>query len=140
MKQSTRYGIIGLSALALLSSVSWIRGLHLNLEPTGKYLLGVAPNFSAAIAIVYVLLGIWADQKPDSTFHLTRRWFLICASISCLGLVGWEFIQKLSKRLVFDIDDIIATIVGIGVATLIFYLITPRGERAKISWPLTGSF
>ncbi len=75
MNLTMRYGLIGIAALALLSAVSWIRGLHLRLGPIEKYLLGVMPDFLAAIAITFVLLSIWADQKRDKNFTVARHWF-----------------------------------------------------------------
>ena len=41
MKLSTRYGLVGLGALALLSVSHWIRGLSGDWSPVLAYLLGV---------------------------------------------------------------------------------------------------
>jgi putative flippase GtrA len=126
VQQSIRYGLVSIAALALLSAIQWIREQHLHLDPVGQYLVGVAPNFAAAIAINFVLLSIWADQRRDPGFAAARRRFLICAAISGIGLFGWEFFQMTSKRLVFDTQDLLATAVGICVGMIAFYAITPK--------------
>jgi short-subunit dehydrogenase len=127
MQASTRYGLVGIGALALLSIVQWIRSKHFPMAPWGKYLLGVGPNFAAAIAISFVGLSIWASQKGLNEDVLAVRYrFIICASISLIGLVGWEFIQGINHRLVFDPQDILATFVGIGMAAVLFSVVTPR--------------
>lgn len=79
MKAPTRYGLVGIGALSLLSSVHWLRGIGSKRSAASDYLLGVTPNFAAAIAICYVLLSIWADQRPAASFSLAVRAFLICA-------------------------------------------------------------
>ncbi|MGZ8284149.1 MAG: hypothetical protein ACXW27_03260 [Allosphingosinicella sp.] len=126
MRLFTRYGLAGMGALALLSLVHWLRGIAMFRRSTVDYLLGVLPNFAAAIAIAFVLLSIWADRNRDSTFEAARRAYFACASISGLGLMGWEVFQKTSNRLVFDPHDVGATLVGIGMASLLFYRLTPR--------------
>lgn len=131
MKSSTRYGLVGIGALSLLSIVHWLRDIGAWREPAGDYLLGVTPNFAAAIAICFVLLSIWADQRPAANFSLAVQAFLICASISGVGLLGWEIFQKTSSRFVFDPHDAGATFVGLGVASLLFYCLTPRPDGSS---------
>lgn len=126
MKVSTRYGLVGIAALSLLSFVHWMRELGAWARAEGAYLLGIAPNFTAAIAICFVLLSIWADQRPGESFRVAALAFLVCVSISGLGLLGWELFQKTSSRFVFDPHDAGATFVGLGAATLLFYWLTPR--------------
>lgn len=126
MKASTRYGLVGIGALSLLSAVHWLRGMGSWQLPAGDYLLGVTPNFAASIAICFVLLSIWADQRHGPTFDVAKRAFLICVSISGLGLLGWELFQKNSSRFVFDPHDVGATFVGMSAASLLFYFLTPR--------------
>ncbi|WP_408590783.1 hypothetical protein [Novosphingobium sp.] len=126
MRLSTRYGLVGMAALALLSSVHWVRDNHWHFGPVGTYLRGVAPNFAAAIAISFVLLSIWTDRQRDDGFVALRLRFLVCAAISGAGLCGWEFVQMLNNRLVFDTQDLVATLVGIAVSAGLFHAITPR--------------
>lgn len=129
MTRSTRYGLAGIGALALLSLVHWLRGRPVPDEPIFAYLLGVLPNLAAAIAITFVLLSIWADQNQDAPNAAARLWFAAFAAGSASGLIGWEMVQRTSARLVFDPHDIGATLIGTGAAFLIFLAITP-GETA----------
>lgn len=124
MKLSTRYGLAGIAGLALLSAVHTLRDSVVR-PITGDYLLGVLPNFAAAIAITFVLLGIWADHTKAPSFKAAQRAFIAAASISGIGLTGWEIVQRTSSRFVFDRDDLMATGVGLIVATLIFRAMTP---------------
>ncbi|WP_373488057.1 hypothetical protein [Blastomonas sp.] len=132
MGQSTRYGLVGIGGLALLTAVHWLRDQALAPEPVQDYLLGVLPNFAAAIAITFVLLGIWSDAKREAGYAKTRRSFFICAGISGLGLIAWEFFQTTSDRLVFDLHDIGATLVGLGVSALLFFATTRREHAPQV--------
>lgn len=131
MRRSTRYGLAGIGALALLSLVHWLRGRPVSGEPIPTYLLGVVPNLAAAIAITFVLLSIWADQNKDAPYSAARRWFLVFAALSACGLLAWEIVQRTSARFVFDPHDVGATLVGIGAAALIFLAITPSTTTTK---------
>lgn len=62
----------------------------------------------------------------NANFSTARYWFLVSAAVSARGLFGWELFQKTGERLVFDAHDILATIAGIGTATVLFCLVTPR--------------
>lgn len=115
----------------MLSGAHWLREQQMRLEPISEYLLGVTPNFAAAIAINFVLMSIWADQTRNANFSATKYWFLLCAAVSALGLFGWELFQKTSERLVFDAHDILATLVGTGTATVLFYTVTPRSVNSN---------
>ncbi|WP_155847429.1 hypothetical protein [Asticcacaulis sp. AC402] len=126
MQLSTLYGLVGIGGLMLLSGVHWIRDQSMALEPIGAYLVGVAPNFAAAIAICFVVLSIWASQRRHTTVESMRNRFLACAALSGFGLIGWELFQRTSRRLVFDLHDMLATLIGIGTAALIFFIVTPK--------------
>jgi len=89
-------------------------------------LVGVTPNFAAAVAIIFVLLSFWADQKADFELSALRLRFLVCTAVSGFALTAWELIQMTSNRLVFDLFDLMATLCGIVTAALIFYLVTPQ--------------
>jgi hypothetical protein len=99
-------------------------------------LVGVTPNFAAAVAIIFVLLSFWADQKADFELSALRLRFLVCAAVSGFGLTAWELIQMTSNRLVFDLFDLMATLCGIVTAALIFYRVPPQ-RPARCSHPLT---
>lgn len=99
-------------------------------DPASAYLLGVLPNLAAALAITFVLLSIWADHDKTLSFTALRRRFVVSASISGLGLLGWELVQRTSDRFVFDPHDIGATAIGIGLAGFLFYSLTPRTTDA----------
>jgi hypothetical protein len=126
VRLSTRYGLVGIGALSLLSLVHCLRDITAGRQFAADYLLGVTPNFAAAIAITFVVLSIWADQNPDAIPTAATRAFLFCALISGLGLLGWEFLQKTSNRFVFDPHDVGATMIGIGMAIVLFHRLTPR--------------
>lgn len=67
---------LGISALGDLSLVQWIRKLQFDGPDFVLYLLSVFPNVLAAIAIPFVMLSIWADQKPAPSYQDLRRIFM----------------------------------------------------------------
>lgn len=133
MKASTRYGLAGIAALAVLSLVHWLREIRFSGGDASDYLIGVAPNLCAAVAIAFVVLSVWADQQKQVAYPAARRWFLISAAISGVGLLGWEFFQRTSDNLVFDPHDIAATLAGLLVSAAIFQLVTPRAAETAAS-------
>jgi hypothetical protein len=120
---------MGIGALALLATVHQLRGMARAPQPTGDYLVGVLPNFAAAIAITFVLLSIWSDQNREAGLTEAKRPFLVCSSMSGFGLLAWELFQRTSDRLVFDPHDAGATVVGVCAAGLLFYALTPRSQH-----------
>jgi hypothetical protein len=42
------------------------------------------------------------------------------------GRVIWEFLQSTGHRLIFDTQDILATVIGVCAAALLFQAITPN--------------
>lgn len=123
MKPSTRIMLVGLGALALLSAVHWARAQHFQGPPLLLYLLGVLPNFAAAIAIPFVTLGIRLESSPVSSQAVVRQRFLWLSLLAGVGLFLWEFGQRWSSGLFFDPDDLVATLVGLVVGWTIFRLI-----------------
>jgi len=126
MQLSTRYGLVGIGALGALSLVHWGRKLQFEAPEIVLYSMGVLPNVAAAIAIPFVLLGIWADQKPVATYQAARRRMAVLTLVAGIGLIAWEYMQQSSGSLVFDYHDIAATIFGLAVAWLLFVLLTSR--------------
>jgi hypothetical protein len=130
MKLSMRYGLVGIGALSALSLVHWVRKQDLGAPEIVLYLIGVLPNVAAAIAIPFVLLSIWADQKPAATHQAARLSFAIFTLVAGVGLIAWEFMQQSSRSLFFDYNDIAATIFGLVVAWLLFLALTPAANAA----------
>ena len=125
MKLSMRYGLVGIGALGALSLVHWGRKLQYDGPAVAEYLMGILPNVAAAIAIPFVLLSIWADQKPNASYATSRQTFVVLTLLSGVGLIAWELVQQSSRTLVFDLHDIGATILGLGLGWLLFILLTP---------------
>ena len=128
MKLSTRYGLVGLGGLALLTGGHWMREVSSDGAPVVIYILGVLPNVAAAIAIPFVFMGIFADQRKNASLRSIRNWFFVSVLVSCAGLFAWELIQRTSDRLVFDIDDLIATLFGSVLSLGIFAAITKKPQ------------
>ena len=124
-----RYGLVAIGALGALSLVHWGRRAHYDGPEIALYLMGVLPSALAAIAIPFVSLSIWADQNESASYAAARRSFVVVTLGAGVGLVAWEFIQQSSRKLVFDVHDIGATVVGLGVAFLLFAMSTPRTVR-----------
>ena len=125
MKLSLRYGLVGIGALGLLSLVHWGRKLQYDGPAVAEYLMGVLPNVAAAIAIPFVLLSIWADQKPNASYANSRQTFVVLTLLSGVGLIAWELVQQSSRTLVFDLHDIGGTVLGLGLGSFLFILLTP---------------
>ena len=121
-----RYGLVGLGALATLSLIHLGRSSSFSCGELCRYAMGVLPNLAAAIAIPFVLLSIWADQKQEASYQAARRVFILVSLAAGVALIGWEFVQQSSRALVYDVHDIGATLVGLGLGGLLFILVTPR--------------
>ena len=127
MKASTIYGLVGLVALGLLTFVQWLRSHAAGDGHVQAFLLGVAPNFAAALAITFVVLSAWADQNPKATRLESRRAWLGASIFSGTGLAGWEFFQKTNASFVFDPYDLAATGLGLATGAAVFAII-PTSE------------
>lgn len=128
MKTSIRVMLVGISALALLSAVHWARVQNFEGPPLLLYLLGVLPSFAAAIAIPFVVLGMWLESSPVSSHTTLRKRFIWITLAAGAGLILWEFGQRSSRALFFDPDDIVATLVGLLVGWGMFAVVS-SGRR-----------
>lgn len=89
-----------------------------------QYLLGIAPNFFSAIGIPALFVILLPEIKRNSPW-LQKNKPLIANLISLAGLLTWECIQTTSKKLYFDWNDVLWTIIGALVFQLIWTL-TPN--------------
>ena len=129
MKTSIRVMLVGIGALALLSTVHWAREQQFEGPPLLLHLLGVLPSFAAAIAIPFVVLGMWLESSPVSSSMALRKRFIGITLAAGAGLILWEFGQQSSRALFFDPDDLVATLVGLVVGWGLFALVS-EGEAA----------
>lgn len=90
-----------------------------------SYFLGIAPNFFPAMGIP-ALFVVFMMQLKTSSNWLNEKKDLTSNLISVTGLIAWEFIQTSSKKLHFDWNDIIWTIIGAAIFQLIWILSPKR--------------
>jgi amino acid transporter len=131
MRLSTRHAFVGIVSLAILSLVQWYRKHSFESPILVHYIVGILPNFLAAIAIPFVFFSLWTEHDPVSIDSARRYRFLVLAAITGIGLVAWEHMQRSSRTLVFDYHDIGATIAGLAVAWLIFVLLNTKHRSAR---------
>ena len=112
----SRLSAIGLIGLAALSATHWLRD---NLDARGpfqSFALGVMPNMAAAFAMPLILASFTTHTSSTQTATSSRLRFLGILMFTTLGLCGWEFIQARSNRFVFDVYDLLATVLGSALA------------------------
>lgn len=126
MKTSIRVMLVGIGALALLSAVHWAREQQFEGPPLLLHLLGVLPSFAAAIAIPFVVLGMWLESSPVSSSMALRKRFIGITLAAGAGLILWEFGQQSSRALFFDPDDLVATLVGLVVGWGLFAVVSSK--------------
>lgn len=126
MNGPVRYALAGMIGLALLSGNQWARGHAAAFGPIVRYLLGVLPNFAAAVAMPLILAGILATGRDGRAVPLAPRKFLALAAFTCTGLLAWEFLQLAMPPFRFDWDDIAATLLGTLAAWGFYRLVRPE--------------
>lgn len=108
--------LIGCLALAMIDA--W-RDMGATSFPL---LRGTLPN---AVAVPTLTFGLLMTRSPvrvsfDSIrMQKQNRWFWSCWAGALAVTVGWEFMQR-TGRLVFDWNDLIATVVGAALAVVLF--------------------
>jgi hypothetical protein len=91
---------------------------------TVKYFLGIAPNLFPAIGIPALLVVIIPQMKLKKKWQNENK-HLTANIISLIGLITWEFIQRTSKKLHFDWNDILWTLIGAFIFQLT-WTVTPN--------------
>ncbi len=85
-----------------------------------KQLLGVLPNFLAGIGMS-IAIFIYNNGYFEKIKLNPEKRMLASVILSILGLTLWEYIQIFSYR-PFDINDVIATILGSLLSAVLIYL------------------
>jgi glycopeptide antibiotics resistance protein len=85
-----------------------------------QFLLGVSPNVAAGYAMPLILASFVPKVVKNTNNGESRKVFSFVSALTTLGLIVWEFIQIDSKNLYFDINDIVATFIGVLLAFLVY--------------------
>ncbi len=101
-----------------------------------NYLLGIAPNYFAALALsaFFVVMIFHINEgakKPATSPWFTNYAHHTAAAISLTGLSLWEFAQNYSSRGHADWHDIIWTLGGTSTFYLIWYIVKPKSQDNK---------
>jgi len=90
-------------------------------SPGFKYLLGIAPNFGAALAILFGIEIYYTILiKKSKVIDSNPKEFGLIALVTFLGLSLWELLQFVFWAYPIDVYDILATAVGILFSSLLF--------------------
>ena len=119
------FSIFALCFLCFQAVSYYIRPNYSGESAIISYFLGIAPNFFPAIGIP-ALFVVFMMQLKTSNKWLNEKSYITANLISVTGLIAWEFIQTSSKKLHFDWNDIIWTIIGAAIFQLIWILSPKR--------------
>ena len=92
--------------------------------------LGWLPNYFAGFG--FVLLGLILFKfiidlfKDKNYYSYIYKYMTLITILSAVGLILWEFAQK-NGKLIYDINDIYATIGGLLTGYLIFLILMLKG-------------
>jgi len=120
---------MGMIGLALLNVTQWAR---VNISVSNslfQFLLGIMPNVAAGYAMPLILASFVPKVVKNTNKGESRKVFSFVSTLTTLGLIVWEFIQIDSKNLYFDINDIVATFIGVLLAFLVYVWLS----KVKIS-------
>jgi hypothetical protein len=118
------FSIFAISFLCFQAVSYYIRPNYSGENTSINYFLGIAPNFFPAIGIPALFILFIQQLKSTSTW-LNEKNYITANLLSLMGLIAWEFVQTTSKKLHFDWNDILWTLIGGSVFQLIWVL-TPR--------------
>jgi thiol:disulfide interchange protein len=109
---SQRLALTGMGGLAVLTGTQWLREQVRDPAPAVGFALGVMPNLAAAFAMPLVLASFFPGIARVPITGRSRHSFTRLLGFTLLGLGAWEFIQTRSEQFVFDLNDLVATVLG----------------------------
>jgi hypothetical protein len=109
---SQRLALTGMGGLAALTGTQWLREHVRDPAPAAGFALGVMPNLAAAFAMPLVLASFFPSISGTPITVRSRRTYTWILAFTLTGLCGWEFVQTRSERFVFDLNDLVATVLG----------------------------
>jgi hypothetical protein len=127
LEHPQRLAAIGIVGLAALSATDGLRENLSDPGPVLSFALGVMPNLEAAFAMPLLLASFTPRCSRAPITPASRSTYLWILAFTTSGLVGWEFMQTRSDRLVFDVYDILATGIGATLAHVVFARLARSG-------------
>jgi hypothetical protein len=126
IKQLNYLGLFSLISLLLIHVSQAIRSDKIFSSEFIIWTLGIAPNFFAGLGLsgimTYFSIGLLNRFKIIGKVTITT--LIITSHLTALILiVAWEFNQK-NGRLVYDPDDIWATVVGVSLSLIIIIILS----------------
>lgn len=109
---SQRLALTGMGGLAALTGTQWMREHVRDPAPAMGFALGVMPNLAAAFAMPLVLASFFPNIARVPITVRSKHSYTRLLGFTLLGLCGWEFIQTRSEQFVFDVNDLVATVLG----------------------------
>lgn len=106
--------------LAVLSATHWLRDNLSDPGPAIAFVLGVMPNLAAAFAMPLILSSFAPQVLNLRQSTRARAVYGLLILFTTLGLLGWEVVQSKSAAFVFDVYDIVATLIGSLLALFAF--------------------
>jgi hypothetical protein len=94
-------------------------------------ILGWMPNYLAGLGMVMIgiiLFRLILDFNEGNNYYRYKYQYISLISvITIIGLTWWEYEQK-NGRLIFDLNDIYATICGVLTGYIIFIILIFKGK------------
>jgi hypothetical protein len=88
-----------------------VRPLPADADPAVKWIIGVLPNFAAAVWLPF-LMEIFVKRMPKTSSWRISGNFLLFAAASFVLLALWEAVQLWCWKYPFDKFDILASFAG----------------------------
>lgn len=126
------FAVFALCFIAYQQVQDTIRPGYTGGDPVVQYALGVAPNFFPAIgipALFFVLIPMAFRNSEKRTWTSSQR-HITANLASLVGLLGWEFLQPMTRRGHFDWHDVLWTLIG-AVVFHLMWTITPDRYKAN---------
>ena len=107
--------IVALFGLGLVLLTRLVRPLPVDAPPLVVVLMGVLPNFGAGLALPFVI-GAFEEAYRRRTGRRWRLSFMFLCFCAFMGLLAWEYAQRLFWDIDFDWNDMIASGIGVLIA------------------------
>lgn len=128
------FGLFALGTIAFTLVQDNIRPNYHGTSDLVKYLLGIAPNYFAGLALCSFFVVMISHinstaKKPSASVWLNSKAHISSILISVIGLSLWEFAQTFSAHGHFDPQDIIWTWIGAFTFYLLWFVVNTHTNK-----------